>query len=76
MDAPLVTHLRHAAIAAPDRMERQLSFYRGLLGPARLTPTAAGLRFPAADGPFFQRPGLRRLRRAAVPPASLTGSQG
>ncbi|MEV6161904.1 VOC family protein [Streptomyces sp. NPDC052052] len=48
MTKPLITHLRHVAIAAPD-LDRQLAFYRDLWG---LTPVESdtGVHFLAAEG--------------------------
>ncbi|MGW3588058.1 VOC family protein [Streptomyces fungicidicus] len=48
MTKPLITHLRHVAIAAPD-LDRQLAFYRDLWG---LTSVASdtGVHFLAAEG--------------------------
>src|SRR6476661_4934595 len=48
LSAPLITHLRHVAIAMPD-IERQLAFYRDLWG---LTPAVSdsSVHFLAAEG--------------------------
>jgi len=45
---PLITHLRHAAIAAPD-LDRQLAFYRDLWG-LTLVASDSGVHFLAAEG--------------------------
>ncbi|WP_353509345.1 VOC family protein [Intrasporangium sp.] len=60
MSKPLITHLRHAAIAMPD-LDRQLAFYRDLWG---LTEVASdnGVRFLAAEGSPEQY--VVRLRKA------------
>ncbi|MGO4596335.1 VOC family protein [Terrabacter sp. 2RAF25] len=48
MTKPLITHLRHVAIAAPD-LDRQLAFYRDLWG-LTLTESDTGVHFLAAEG--------------------------
>lgn len=48
MSTPLITHLRHVAIAMPD-IERQLAFYRDLWG-LTTAVSDSGVHFLAAEG--------------------------
>ncbi len=48
MSKPLITHLRHVAIAAPD-LDRQLAFYRDTWG-LKHVESDSGLHFLAAEG--------------------------
>ena len=48
MTTPLITHLRHVAIAMPD-LERQLGFYRDLWG-LKEVHSDTGVHFLAAEG--------------------------
>lgn len=48
MTKPLITHLRHVAIAAPD-LDRQLAFYRDLWG-LKPVESDSGVHFLAAEG--------------------------
>ncbi|MFE7704966.1 VOC family protein [Streptomyces sp. NPDC057486] len=48
MTKPLITHLRHVALAAPD-LDRQLAFYRDLWGLAPVD-SDTGVHFLAAEG--------------------------
>ncbi len=48
MTRPLITHLRHAALAMPD-LDRQVAFYRDVWGLTE-THTDSGVSFLAAEG--------------------------
>lgn len=60
MTKPLITHLRHVAIAAPD-LDRQLAFYRDLWGLTH-AESDTGVHFLAAEGSPEQY--ILRLRKA------------
>ncbi|MBU6529598.1 VOC family protein [Streptomyces mayonensis] len=59
MTKPLITHLRHVAIAAPD-LDRQLAFYRDLWG-LTTVESDTGVQFLAAEGSPEQY--ILRLRK-------------